>query len=147
MAVQVSHLGYITVNGVDLSSRARNIKLNIGQESIDVSAHGQTKRSFRAGVGMLEVSAEFFNDVAAGSVEATLRPLITPTSTGFSVVVQKLAGSATNQTSTNNPKFTITAIYDGDLNSLDETFGEAAMLSAVFKSYDGTLTVSTSATS
>lgn len=147
MAKEVSHLGFLSVNGIDLSDHAKNIKLNVGQESVDVSAHGQTKRSFRAGIGMLEVSADMFGDLAAGSVESTLRALITPTSTGFAVIVQKRAGSATNATSTNNPKFTLTCIYDGDLNSLDETFGEASSVTATFKSYDGTLTISTTATS
>lgn len=147
MAQEVAYLGFISVNGTDLSSRARRITLNNGGETQDATAHGDSNRKFRPGLGTISVEAEFYNDNASGSVESTLRALRTITSTGYNVVTQRKAGSATTPTSTNNPKYTIVAIIDGDLNSMDDTIGELPMVTVRFQSYDGTLTVSTSATS
>lgn len=150
MAIQISGAqggGYITVNGVDLSNHAKNIVLNDGQETRDVTAHGNSVRNFRAGLGTVSIDAEFFNDHGVASVEVTLRPLVATSSTGFPVVVQKIAATATVPTSATNPKYTLTSILEGDLNVLSEDIGETGMLGAKFLPYSGTLTVSTSATS
>lgn len=139
---------FISVNGVDLSNHARNISLNVGQETVDGSAFGTARRQFRAGAGHApRVECELFQDHASGSVESTLRALISSTSTGFAVIVQPKGGSATNPTSTNNPKYTITAVYDGDLMAMSHVYGELPMLNAAFLSYDGALTIGTTATS
>ena len=147
MAIEVPvQYAFISVNGVDLSNHARRIALNVGQETQDASAFGSARRQFRPGAGAApRVEAEFFNDHASGSVESTLRALIGSTSTGFAVVVQPKGGSATNPTSTNNPKYTVTVIYDGDLMAMDHTYGELPKISARFVSYDGALTVQTTA--
>lgn len=147
MAIETANLGFISVNGVDLSARARRVSLNNGGETLDATAHGDSNRKFRPGLGTISVEAEFFNDNASGSVESTLRGLRTIASTGFTVITQRKAGSASTPTSTNNPKYTAVMIIDGDLNSLDDTVGELPMVTVRFVSYDGTLTVSTSATS
>lgn len=147
MAVEVSYLGSIFVNSVELSDHAKNVSLTISQETRDVTAHGSSARFFRAGLSTYTVEATFFLDHASGSVESTLRPLVTIASTGFPLIVQKKTGSATNPTSINNPKYTLTAIIDGDVNLLSEEIGEVGNITVKFVPYVGTLTVSTSATS
>ena len=149
MAIEVPvQYAFISVNGVDLSNHARRIALNVGQETQDASAFGSARRQVRPGAGAApRVEAEFFNDHASGSVESTIRALVGSTSAGVTVIVQPKAGSATNPTGTSNPKYTITAVPDGDIMSMDHTYGELPILSIALVSYDGALTVSTSATS
>ena len=143
MAVVTSYDGFIVVNSVDLSDHAKVIRLNTGQETRDATAHGATARNFRAGLRTLSVDATFFNDHASGSVESTLRGLISITSAGFPIVVQADAPSAATPTSTNNPKYSFTAIYDGDLSVLDANIGELAEVTARFVPFSGTVTVQT----
>lgn len=150
MAILVSTNGYILVNAVNLSDHCTSLSMNDGQETRDCSTFttGTPMRVFRAGLTTASVSATFKNDHASGSVESTLRGLVSSSSTGFPLVVQKIAGSATVPTSTNNPKYTFSAVViDGDLNVLNDSVGEIAEISARFVPYTGSLTVSTSATS
>lgn len=139
MAIVVSYNGYVNINGVDLSNHCRMFRLNMGQESREVSAHGNTVRVFRAGIGTPSLDVTFRNDLAAGSVEATLRPLATITSTGFGIMVRKDAGAA----SATNRTYSFTGIIDGDLNVLDEEHGEVAELSVRFLPYSGAVSATT----
>jgi hypothetical protein len=115
-------------------------RLNLGQESREVSAHGNAARVFRAGLQTPSLEATFRNDTAAGSVEVTLRPLSTITSTGFTIVARKDAGAS----SATNLNYTGTYILDGDLNVLDEDHGEVAEITAKFLLYSGTVVASSS---
>ena len=148
MSMQVPFNSYLSVNGVNLSDHCVRVTLNYGAETRDITTFGQTFRIFRAGLSNLSVEAEFFNDHASGSVESTIRGLISSTSTGFTVIAQKIAASASVPTSTDNPKYTFTAIVDGDISLLGSEVGEVDRLTARFVPYAGTTTlVSTTATS
>lgn len=134
--------GRVLINSVALSDHAKNFVLNIGQETRDVTAHGNSVRVFRPGLGLVTLDVDFFNDHAAGSVEATLRALVATSSTGFPVEVRKYNTGST----TVNPTYSFTAVFDGDLNVLSEDIGEVGMVAAKFLAYTGTFTVSTTAT-
>lgn len=138
MAIVVSYNAYVSIAGTDLSNHCVQVTVNDGQESKEVTAFGDTSKRYRAGLGTASIDATFWNDVASGSVEATLRPLITMTSTGFEVEVRK----DNSAVSANNPRYTMVAIVDGDINLLDEKPGEVAQLKARFLPYS-TFTVST----
>lgn len=143
MAVIVSSNGLIKVAGTNLSDHCKSFKLNLSQETRDVTAHGATQHVFRAGLSNTSVEAEFYLDHATGSVEQTLRPLVSITSTGFDIVLQKIAGSTANPTSTGNPIYTLTCVVDGDISVLNEAVGEVGMITCKFVPYASGITLTT----
>lgn len=138
MAVVVSYNGFITVNAVDLSNHCKSFKLNDGQDTREVTAHGATQHVFRAGLSRASIEAEFYLDHASGSVEQTLRNLVTIASSGFDVVLRKQNAGST----ASNPTYTLTSVVDGDMTVLNETVGEVGMISVKFAPYGTTLSVS-----
>lgn len=142
MAVMTTYNGRLIVNAVDFSDHAKVIRVNRGQESRDATAHGNTARNFRAGLGTHSIEATLFNDHASGSIEATLRALISITSTGFAVSARPLNSATT----TVNPDYQLAAaIIDGDLMVLDSNVGELAEVTVRFVPYSGGIVISTSA--
>lgn len=142
MAIVTSYNGRLIVNAVDLSDHAKVIRVNDGQETRDATAHGNTARNFRAGLGTHSIEATLFNDRAASSVESTLRGLISITSTGFAVSARALNSATT----TVNPDYQFAAaIIDGDLMVVDGSVGELEEITVRFVPYSGGLVVSTSA--
>lgn len=131
MAVIVSYNAQVIVNSVDLSDHCIQATVNDGQESRDVTAMGDTSRRFRAGMGTSSIDCTFWSDVANGSVNQTLTPLITMTSTGFAVTVRK----DNSARGVNNPEYSMIAIVDGDVNMLDEKPGEVSQLKVKFLPY------------
>jgi hypothetical protein len=140
MAIIVSTNGYCLINSVDLSSWAKSIKVDWGEETRDVSSMGDTQRLYRAGVQTVSAEVTFFNDHAASAPEVTLRGLISTTSTGFPVKFRKLATGTT----TVNPMYQGEAILDGSLETLSDEHGEVAEITARFLPYSA-WTISTSA--
>lgn len=142
MAIVTSYNGRILVNAVDLSDHAKVIRVQRGQESRDATAHGNTARNFRAGLGTHSIEATFYNDRASSSVESTLRGLISITSTGFAVSARALNSATT----TVNPDYQLAAaIIDGDLMVMDGSVGELEEITVRFVPYSGGIVVSTSA--
>lgn len=141
MAIVVAYNAQIMVNGVDLSNHCKSVVIDDGQETKEATAMGNTIRVFRAGLGVPSITAEFHNDRASGSVEATLRGVVSITSTGFTVFVRPL-NSATTAV---NPSYTMESVLDGGLTVVNDSVGEIPSISATFKPYS-TFTVSTTAT-
>lgn len=137
---------YLSVNGVDLSDHTKSITFVASQETREATCMGASARNFRAALQNPSVSAVFRNDSASGSVEATLRALVSIASTGFEVITQKITASTANPTSTSNPKYVFSAaIIDGDLNLLDAEVGEIPDIAAKFVPFAGAFTVTTTA--
>jgi len=113
MAIQTWTNGYVLINAVDLSNHGHSLMINFGQDTADASTFGDSHHKFRAALGKRTCSITFFNDYAAGNVEATLRALIVgSSSTGVTVAVRP-SNSATTAV---NPEYSFPAILDGDLN-------------------------------
>lgn len=142
MAIVTSYNGFLSVNAVDLSNHCTSLRVNYGQESREVTSFGDTARVFRTGLATPSIEATFKDDLASGSVNATLRGLVSLTSTGFTVIAKRLNSGTT----TVNPSFTLTAVLDGDLLVMNDSVGEVPEISARFVPYSGSLTISTSAT-
>ena len=132
MAIIVSYNALLFVNGVEFSNHCVGLVVNDGQESRDVTAMGDTSRRFRAGLGTSSIEATLWSDVATGSVNQTLTPLISLSSTGFIVYARKDNSART----ANNPEYYMTAIIDGDVNVLDEKPGEPSQIKIKFLPYN-----------
>ncbi len=139
MAIEVSYNGQILVNSVDLSDHAQKITIMNGQETRDITAHGNTVRTFRAGLATPSIEVVFWNDQTSASVAATLRTLVTITSTGFAVS----ARPKNTAQSTSNPNYSMVAVIDGDVTVMDDEVGEPTQVTVRFLPYSGGLTTTT----
>jgi hypothetical protein len=140
MAIQTIYNAKVMVNSVDLTSRCTQAVVHDGHETKDATCMGNTYRVFRPGLGTPSFDLTFKNDPASGSVESTLRGLITITSTGVPIYVRKYNATRT----TDNPEYYMDGVYDGDLTSMNDSIGELAEISAKFVPYS-TFTIYTSA--
>ena len=67
---------YVWVQGVDLSDDCAEVTLNYGSETLDETAFGDTARINKGGLKTWSIDLKFHQDFSAGSVDATLFPLV-----------------------------------------------------------------------
>lgn len=127
MAVLILTNAYISVNGVDLSGHCRSVTLETTDDDVDITAMGATAKAYAKGLGDANITAEFLQDFAAGSVDATLYPL-KASSTTFTVGVRPVNAAR----STTNPEYQITAMLFG-YNPLDGAVGDASTTTVTFR--------------
>lgn len=142
MAIVTSYNAEVEVAGVDLSDHCIRATVNDGQETRDATAHGDTIRKFRPGLGTPSIELQLHNDHASGSVEATLRGMIGITSTGSTIRVRPTNGSTRDAT---NPDYQSEMIIDGDLMVMDDEVGEIPQITVRLLPY-GDFNVLTSTT-
>jgi hypothetical protein len=119
----------ITVNSVDLTDHCSAVSLEQTFDEAETTAFCSDFRSYAQGPGDATITATFYQDFAAGEVDATLWPLAASGGT-FSVVVR--AGS--EPVSGSNPSYTmvsrmftyspISGAY-GDVSTTEVTFRHA----------------------
>jgi hypothetical protein len=141
MAIATRYNAKVLVNSVDLSNHCTQAVVHGGQESKDATAMGNAYRVYRAGLGTPSFDLTFLNDAANGSVESTLRALISITSTGVPVYVRTYNATRT----TDNPEYYMDGIIDGDLSVMNDKTGELSDLTVKFVPYS-TWAVYTSST-
>jgi hypothetical protein len=93
----------ITIGGVDFSTSLAAVTLDITVEEQDTTAFGNTARTRIGGLQDGSVSLDFHQDFAAGSIDATLFPLL-----GTSVEIVILPTSAV--VGATNPSYTFNAL-------------------------------------
>lgn len=128
MAIQTSYNFRILVNSVDLSDHCVNLKIAKPQTANEASAAGNTHKQYRAGVGDPYIEATFRADDAVGSVNQTLRGLITPASTGVPILARRINTTR----SSSNPEYGFAAVVSGDLMALDDSWGEVPTITVKF---------------
>ena len=114
----------ITVAGVDFSKNLNSVELSQEADDLETTAFGQSWRSRIGGLNNASITLNFMQDFAAGSVDATLNPLLGSIAT---VVIQSASGTV----SATQPKFTaacLVAAYSpfassvGDIATLSVTW-------------------------
>ncbi len=128
MAIQTSYNFKITVNSVDLSDHCTNLKIAKPQTANEAQGGGDVHKKYRAGMGDPYIEATFRADDAVGSVNQTLRGLITPTSTGVPIVARRINSARSSA----NPDYTMDAIVSGDLMPLEDSWGEVPSITVKF---------------
>lgn len=116
MATIVSLDAFVSINGVDLSNRVKKATLDQKSEAQDNSAMGMTTRSRQGGLKDWTLTVEFEQDYAAGSVDATLFPLV-GTTTAIEFRQVKTGGRTVT-----NPGYTGTGFVE-DYKPGDATVG------------------------
>ena len=130
MAKQVLRKAVITVDGTDLSDHCSSVTLEDSAEEVDFTSFGaSTYREFGQGMKDATITATFFNDYAAASVDAVLSAAYS-SGTAFPVTVKADSASV----GPTNPLFTLQSkLYTynpiagavGDANTTDVTFRSA----------------------
>jgi hypothetical protein len=99
----------VTLNGTDLTSSLHAVTLDVSSNEVDTTTFGTSATVYKTVVGgILSGSAklDFYQDYAAGSVDATIWPLVNTVGT----LVIKPAGTTVSAT---NPSYTTTVLING----------------------------------
>ena len=117
----------ISLNGTDLSSSLHSVTLDVSSNEVDTTTFGTTSTVYKTVVGGIvsgSAKLDFYQDYAAGSVDATIWPLINTIGT----LVIKPNGTAVSAT---NPSYTAQVLINaytpvmgsiGDLSSFSVTW-------------------------
>lgn len=125
MAIQTSYNFKITVNSIDLSDHCTALKINMPQNANEAQAAGNVHKQYRAGMGDPSIEVTLRADDSTGGVNQTLRALVTPLSTGVTVVARRVNSARSSA----NPDYTAEMILSGDLPAVDDSWGEVPMIS------------------
>lgn len=105
MANMVLTNAFVSINSVNLSAYVKSVSVSYKSEMQDDTAMGDTARSRIGSLKDYSLSIEFFQDYAAGAVDATLFGIV------GSVVPIEIRGSSAAASAT-NPKYTGSAILE-----------------------------------
>jgi hypothetical protein len=124
----------ITLNGTDLSSSLQSVNLTIQSDEVETTTFGGGWKTMVGGLKSGSIQLNFFQDFAAGSVDATLWPLLNTIGT----VVIKPTSTAVSAT---NPSYTVLALVSQH-QPFASSVGDAATLSVTWPT-SGTVTRAT----
>lgn len=128
MAVGYVNPGLVSVNSVDLTDHAYSCNIEFAKDELDASTFQSPFKVTIAGVPDASITVGFYQDFAAGEVDATIYPLVTGTST-FPVAVKAASGAI----SSTNPEFQLAAALCFNYNPIQGSFGEMSSTEPVFK--------------
>ena len=116
----------VSINAVDLSSRATNVVINYEKEAVEITAFGDNNRKFTDGLGNISATVTLNQDFAASNVEATIYPLVGTTTT----VRFKPTSSAISAT---NPEYILTGTYLASHTPINGGVGELGTTELTFQ--------------
>lgn len=129
MAKFVMKDAVVTVNGVNLSDHCSSVTVETTKDEVDVTAFTSAAyRDILDGFADATITATFFQDFAAASVDLTLFPLYNNSSV-FSVKVK--ASSAT--TSNNNPEYQLAGAKMYSYTPIGGGVGDASTTDVSFR--------------
>ena len=124
----------ITLNGTDLSSSLQSVNLTIQADEVETTTFGGGWKTMVGGLKSGSLQLNFFQDFAAGAVDATLWPLINTIGT---VVIKPTSSTV----SSSNPSYTVPVLIS-QIQPFASTVGDAATTSVTFPT-SGTVTRAT----
>lgn len=127
MAITVLTNASVVYNSVDLSDHVESVTIDMSYDDVEITAMGATAHSFTPGLRQDTITVNFFQDFAAGKVDATINPQLGST-TGAALVVKPTSAAV----SSTNPSYTMTAV-PFSYNPLDGSVGEASQTSVEFR--------------
>jgi hypothetical protein len=126
----------ITVGGTDFSTSLASAELTIESDDVETTSFGSGWRSRVGGLRQASITLEFHQDFGAGSVDATLFPLLNTLAT----VVIKPTSSTVSAT---NPSYTAVCLVN-QYQPFASSVGDLATLSVTWP-VSGTVSRGTSA--
>lgn len=124
----------ITLNGTNLTDVLQSVNLTIQSDEVETTTFGGGWKTMTGGLRSGSLQLNFFQDFAAGSVDATLWPLLNTIGT----VTITPAGTTVSAT---NPRYTVPVLIS-QYQPFASTVGDAATLSVTFPT-SGTVTRAT----
>jgi hypothetical protein len=121
----------ITVAGTDFSTNLNSVELSQEADELETTAFGQNFRTRIGGLKTGSVTLNFMQDFGAGSVDATLNPLLGTIAT---VIVQSASGTVTST----QPKYTAECLVT-QYSPFASSVGDIATLSVTWPT-TGTIT-------
>jgi hypothetical protein len=118
----------VIVNGVTLSDHATSVTANDNRAQVDATTFGAAAKKTRKGLGDATIEIQFFQDFAAGSVYATLQPLI-----GSLTDVQVEVRATSAARSVTNPGIVLAACQLFSFQPLTGQVGNMAAFTATFQ--------------
>lgn len=134
MAVVAMTNEYVALNGTNISDHIKSATLAVDVNQLDATAMGDAWTDVVGGLKSGTLNLEILDDFAAGSIDATLWPLL---GTVVTFEVRPDAGSV----STSNPKYTGSVLISG--HSAGAAVGELSMKSQTYPT-SGVVTRATS---
>jgi hypothetical protein len=114
----------ITVAGVDFSTNLNSVELSQEADDLETTAFGQSWRSRIGGLKNASLTLNFMQDFGAGSVDATLNPLLGSIAT---VIIQSASGTV----SATQPKYTAECLVTS-YSPFASSVGDIATLSVTW---------------
>lgn len=136
MAVLVFTDAYISVAGVNLSSRCTKVEVHDGYNKVDVKAFSNTAGNTSVGLKDQMIKASFLQDFAAANVHATLQAA---NGTAVAIEVRTTSAAAAGT----NPKWTGTLLLP-EYTPIGASVGEKQEVSVEFLTQGTALTYATS---
>jgi len=124
----------VTVNGTNLSSSLTSVDLSISADEVDTTTFGGEWRTVTGGLKSGSITLNFNQDFAAGSIDATIWPLL---NTAATVVITPTSSSV----SATNPSYTAIALVNS-YQPFASSVGDLATLSVTWPT-SGTVTRAT----
>lgn len=114
----------------DLSDQANQCTLTIGQDSLEITAFGDTGHKFAGGLQSVDVSITFFLSYGgSGSTSEVETALAAMVGQGSTTLV--ISPSGTTESAT-NPEYTITNAMLANFTPINSTVGEMATVTVNF---------------
>jgi len=114
----------IRINGSDFSTNLNSVELSQEADDLETTAFGSSWRTRIGGLKQASLTLNFMQDFGAGSVDATLNPLLGSIAT---VVIKPTSGTV-NST---NPTYTMTALVT-QYSPFASSVGDIATLSVTW---------------
>ena len=108
----------------DLSDQANQCTLTIGQDSLEITAFGDTGHKFAGGLQSVDVSITFFLSYGTGEVEAALAAMV-----GQGTTTLTISPSGTTE-GPSNPEYVISNAMLSSFTPINSTVGEIATVTA-----------------
>lgn len=125
----------IAINSVSLSGNIAAATINTTAAEVETTAFGSTHTQRVAGLKDASVSLDFHQDFGAGSVHATLEPLLGSYAT---VTIKPTSGSVT----ATNPSVTLVALVT-EYNPIEASIGDLATFSVTWPLGTGVVSYAT----
>jgi len=124
----------VTIGTADFSTNLNSVELSQEADDLETTAFGSSWRTRIGGLKQASLTLNFMQDFGAGSVDATLNPLLGSIAT---VIIKPTSGTVT----ATNPTYTMTALVT-QYSPFASSVGDIATLSVTFP-ISGTVTRAT----
>ena len=115
---------FVSINGTNFADSLNSVELAEEADNLETTAFGSTWRTRIGGLKQASLTLNFMQDFAAGSVDATLNPLLGSIAT---VIIKPTSGTVT----ATNPSYTMTALVT-QYSPFASSVGDIATLSVTW---------------